>query len=75
VIGSANGANHPAKMVRELFGVAPDAWQEEALESARNGAQAEVLPKCGTRDSPPNPSSRSRQGSRIAKSEGYLAAS
>jgi len=69
----ASGQDGPRTVWRRV----PDAWQEEALEleSARNGAQAEVLPKCGTRDSPPNPSSRSRQGSRIAKSEGYLAAS
>jgi phage terminase large subunit len=24
---------HPALMVRELFGVTPDAWQEEVLEA------------------------------------------
>ena len=24
---------HPARMVKELFNVRPDAWQEEALES------------------------------------------
>lgn len=32
-IGSGYWREHPAAMVRELFGVEPDAWQEEALES------------------------------------------
>ncbi len=25
--------DHPAQMVRDLFGVTPEAWQEEALEA------------------------------------------
>lgn len=36
---------HPASMVRELFGVEPDAWQEEALEIFPHN-QREALKAC-----------------------------
>jgi phage terminase large subunit len=32
----ARWRQHPSAMVRELFGVQPDAWQEEALEAFPN---------------------------------------
>lgn len=41
----ARWREHPAQMVRELFGVEPDAWQEEALEAFPHN-QREALKAC-----------------------------
>jgi hypothetical protein len=38
---------HPAQMVRELFGVEPDAWQEEALEAFPHSKRIAMLASKG----------------------------